>query len=115
MNNKWTIFALACLAIAFFLATLYYKIPDKLIEKELTNPIIEVSSDNTTVYIADNTCIEYPYTIKNVSGDNITGYSLWVETPPLNFFLEKGMPYSFYVNTKDIEKAIEEYEANKIK
>lgn len=97
--------------ISLFIKTWYHPMPTKI---ELANPkISQIAGDNATSCIIGNTCIEYPYTIKNVSGDNVTGYSLWVETPPLDFNLEKGKPYSFYINTEDIEKAIEEYEKNK--
>jgi len=96
--------------IALSIGKWYHPIPTRI---ELINPIVAVSRDNTISYAIGNACIGYPYTIKNVSGDNVTGYTLWIQIPSLNIDLEKGKPYSVYVKTEDIEKAIEDYEKDK--
>jgi hypothetical protein len=54
-------------------------------------------------------------TITKVSGDNITGYTIWLQSQELDIKIEKGKPYSIILKTEDIEKAIEDYEASKVK
>jgi len=64
--------------------------------------------------IKDKQTIELPNPIiTQVSGDNTTGYILWVETTDLNIDLEEGKNYTFYLYMNDVDKAIEEYEKNK--
>lgn len=59
------------------------------------------------------TKIQVTNPIIKVEGNKADGYTIWVDSSELDEVINKNNTTSFYLYTKDIDKAIEEYEKNK--